>query len=365
MEGRPVIFMAGEADRLKERRLSAGPWALSAGFVGAVVGGGYASGQEIFVFFTRYGSQGLGGMLLAGLLFALLGGAVLVAVQAHGIRNYAEFLEWALGAKGAAFYDAVLSAFLFAGLSITLAGGGALLYQVWGLPALLGGTSLALLTALCLIAGVRGFLAANTILVPFLILVSLGVAWPDALLTLRRLDDSILPGIPPAASAFNYVSYNMLIAVVALASSGSAYRLSSRAAFWYGAAGGLALGTLGLLLALALQRHAAGMPLVEVPLARIAAGRGAPWPALYNAGLLVALLTTSLANTLGLTARLAGSASGRTRWMILILLAALPLASLGFANLVRTLYPLAGYLGAVLILALLFRLAGRGNGNRD
>ena len=46
---------------------------LVMGYLGAVIGAGFASGQEIMQFFVNYGSCGLTGALTATFLFALMG----------------------------------------------------------------------------------------------------------------------------------------------------------------------------------------------------------------------------------------------------------------------------------------------------
>jgi len=53
---------------------------------------GFASGQEIMQFFSSYYEGGFYGIVLAGVLFALIGYIVLVKVYSERIRNYEEFL---------------------------------------------------------------------------------------------------------------------------------------------------------------------------------------------------------------------------------------------------------------------------------
>ena len=51
-------------------------WKIAATFIGAVVGAGFASGQELSQFFLGYGPAGRYGVICSGLLFALWGAVV-------------------------------------------------------------------------------------------------------------------------------------------------------------------------------------------------------------------------------------------------------------------------------------------------
>ena len=46
------------------------------GYVAAVIGAGFASGQEIISFFVKYGKYSIIGVLLSGVLFSVFASAV-------------------------------------------------------------------------------------------------------------------------------------------------------------------------------------------------------------------------------------------------------------------------------------------------
>ncbi len=47
-------------------------------YVGTVIGAGFASGREIIDFFGVYGIKGIWGIVIAGLLFSLVGSLLLI-----------------------------------------------------------------------------------------------------------------------------------------------------------------------------------------------------------------------------------------------------------------------------------------------
>ena len=61
-------------------------------YAASITGAGFASGQEILQFFSIYRAGGFYGILLAGILFSVLGCTVLTRVYRERIRNYEEFI---------------------------------------------------------------------------------------------------------------------------------------------------------------------------------------------------------------------------------------------------------------------------------
>ena len=93
------------------------------GYLGSVIGAGFASGQELVQFFVGYGSAGFGGTILAGCLFAIFGGLLLFWANVHYLDNYQAVLRNLFGRRCATIIDALLALFLFLGICIMLAAG--------------------------------------------------------------------------------------------------------------------------------------------------------------------------------------------------------------------------------------------------
>ncbi|MCT2534954.1 hypothetical protein NC661_17530 [Aquibacillus koreensis] len=50
---------------------------IAAAYIGTIVGAGFATGQEVFQFFTSYGIQGIWGIILSAGLFYFFGYMIL------------------------------------------------------------------------------------------------------------------------------------------------------------------------------------------------------------------------------------------------------------------------------------------------
>ena len=60
--------------------------------IGTLIGAGFASGKEVYVFFNKYGSCGLYGMILSGIILSLVIYKVLKLTKNNKIDNYKELI---------------------------------------------------------------------------------------------------------------------------------------------------------------------------------------------------------------------------------------------------------------------------------
>ncbi len=337
--------------------------AVVVGFVGSVVGAGYATGQEIHVFFSRYGADGTAAAVLATAGFALLGRRLAAFLDELPEPGLAAALQRLAGKRAAPWWEAVAASYLFASLSIMEAAGDALAAQALGWGRGLGAAVLAVLAALLLWRGTRVVQAAGGFLAAVLVTLTVTVAWhalggfPGLAAALRSRAGPVEPAppwLPWPLSALLYVAYNGFLGLAALsgwlpARTGGAARPAgstdsgggagparpwSRLAPWGGVAG-IATGLLVLLLHLALLANleeAAGSP---VPLGTLTADSPSLFAA-YGVNLTAALLVHLLVVGHGLGARVAARRPGRAG--AVAVLAAFPLSLVGLAELVRTVY---------------------------
>lgn len=324
------------------------------GYLGAVIGAGFASGQEIVQFFVIHGRPGWKGTIMATLLFA--GSGVMLMYQAHKMRlsNYQDILAEILGRKVGKMVDFGLTIFLFLGISTMLSASGAIFHEHLYLSKNLGILSAYLMVVVLLISGKKGLIRSYNILVPVKILLLLTIAGWAAFGPLPQDAAAAFQGWTPlkqscwGLSALLYVAYNFSLAMVVL----SEYQPISRpadaiiGACW----GGLILGLLVCICYLALYRFLPSVQYYEVPMLYIAGRISMSAKHIYTVALWVGILTTALANAFGFVQRfssLTGMGYGISLFLCMSL--ALPLALQSFAVLVGGIYPLFGLLGIIIL----------------
>lgn len=328
-------------------------------YMGAIIGAGFASGQEIMQFITVHGRDGTKEVFLITCLFCYLGAVILYLSNKLKTDNYYILINYLVGKKITLLLDIISLLMLAAGLGVMLSGGGAVFNELFNLPAWYGILILVFINCLVLFSGLQGVVWINAILVPLKITAILLIS-----LLLIKAQNS-LPGInlfmEPnvntyrswVVSGFLYVSYNMILVIAVLSTIGK--NINTRKAIVGGLLGGIGLGiTAGVMYWAQLSIYP------EIINTKV--------PMLYMAGLIsgnvksimgiliwLAILTTAVANAHGFAARLAELNSNMYKLFgISVTLLSISLARFDFNQLVGIVYPIFGFAGLLLIFILLF-----------
>lgn len=336
----PPQYTSSEGGQPLPNRISARATALT--ILGAVVGAGFASGQEVMQFFVKYGAAAVWGLLASTIGFALLTGWLATTCLRSGADNYQRLLHQLGGEVAAGFFGHVFAAFLWIGLTVMIAGSATLLSGLFPLPRLCSALLTAGLVYLVASRQTAGLVRANDLLMPCLIFLIVFFLLRSTLSTVPAV-----PLAPPSSgwlwSSLLYVALNSAILFVVIPPLVT--QAENRRQAYLGAFGGVGLICLLLLGVIhLLSRHRGLVGQAEIPLLVIAQRLLPALPFLYAIPLWIALATTAFADAMGLVAYLQGD--GRRphgRWFPCLLLLAVALSQLGFANLVTWLYPLMGY----------------------
>lgn len=330
------------------------------GYLGAVIGAGFASGQEIVQFFTAYGQEGIKGVIVALVLFAFLGGLLLNMAHQQKKSSYQDLLAYMMGERCSRGVDIALALFLFLGISTMLSASGAVFYEHLYLSKGLGIFLAYAMVLLFLFSGKKGLIWSYNLLVPLKMLLILGIASYAAFHpvepSVETYTSFLCPGDPRlwAIAAVLYVAYNFSLAMVVLTEYQS---VTSRKSGIAGAVwGGLILGVLVLVNFLALQKFIPSIFMYEVPMLYIAGSISVTAKQVYTVVLWVGILTTALANAYGFSQRFS-SLTGLSYPLCLVLCVtmALPVSMQSFSGLVSKVYPLFGILGILILGALIWR----------
>lgn len=325
---------------------------VAATYVGAVMGAGFASGQEIQQFFAGFGKPGLLGILISTSLFSLLGWIMLELQERWRVTTYSEFFEHLLGRTWGRRADILVSAFLFLGMIAMLSGVGALFVQYFDLPAWIGVTLTTIVIALALWYKGEGVLWINSVLIPVKFIFCLGIAGISIFLGASGENEGgvILSNPLIAHWAFSgvlYVSFNLTLALVVFASLGK--EVQKPGARFGAVLGGMALGVFALAIGGALLHFPEVMKL-EIPMVAVA-GKLGQWAAFFYVVVLwLAMLTAAIGNGFSLVTRIEDTGKMDYRMAsILLLLLVFPLSGVQFSSLVKIVYPLFGYFGLVFL----------------
>lgn len=330
------------------------------GYLGAVIGAGFASGQEIVQFFVLYGPGGARGVILAMLLFGLCGGWLLYKAHDQKISNYQDMLKLLLGHRLGAIMDLLLAIFLFLGISTMLSASGAVFYEHLYLPKNLGIFLAYIIIVILLATGKKGLILSYNMLVPVKIVLLLIISGYAAIFVEQSGPATYSYALPGQGThtwiigSILYVAYNFALAMVVLTEyrSVTTRRNGIIGALW----GGVILGGFVIVNYYSLCKFLPAVIHYQVPMLYVAGQISVTAKHIYSIVLWLGIITTAIANTYGFAQRLANfTGLGYKICLVISVTMAIPLSLQSFASLVARIYPIFGILGIAIISALLYK----------
>ncbi len=326
---------------------------IAAAYISTVVGAGFATGQEVLQFFTRFGVMGYFGIAVACVLFVAFGIRIMRLGNRFKAKSHLEVIRACAG-RLAPVIDGIITFFLLGALSTMFAGSGSL-FELFGLNGFLGCLLMALITSATVLFGFKGVVNCLSIVMPFLLL---GV-FTVGLLSLAAPSEApaVKTGVSPVSwlpMAVLYVSYNILLSIAVLcplgAGSYSGKTMKLGAIF-----GGVGLGLGALMIHISILYGPVAAVGCDVPMIYLAGRISAYLQLGYTVVIAAEIYSTAASSLYGFAARLADQ-QNKGAWRVTVLLssaASLLLSQVGFVNLVRYLYPVVGICGLILLICLL------------
>lgn len=324
-----------------------------------IIGAGFASGQEIIQFFSMYYAGGFFGIILAGMLFSVIGYIVLNKVFSERISSYDEFLFPMTGYFLGRLMEFIVMLFMSCIMCVMIAGLGNVLVELTGLAYRYCVAISAAATLLAIMSNIKGIVAissfvspvliAGIIFVGFYILASKDTSVFSISGKMRLLTDNWV------FSAILYVSYNTIISTV-LMSRMLPYLKSGKVSKWGGVLGGGMLCVTALIINWALYFFYPHSIISEIPVLGIIQNNSKLLAHIYSIILILAMYTSAVTSGYCLTERISSKMKINYKLVGAVLCAVvMPMSTLGFSSLIATLYPVFGYLGLFLLFIILFQ----------
>lgn len=327
-------------------------------YVGTVIGAGFATGQEILQFFTRYGCSSILAILVSTALFISIGRSILFYGREIHAKSYGSVIDHVFGIS--AFLVNLYLGIVFILLCGSMfAGAGALFEEQWGIPYMIGASVTALLTLIVTLRGVKGVLAINILIVPCLVTFSVLVfgyitnqgCQPTITIHTLRLQEVFAL----LRTGVTYASFNLVLSIGVLAPLGG--EIQDKKALSLGSFLGGSI--LGLLLVMGNYGLLLHMPEVlhwEIPQMIIVNKMGRLFVIFFTLVIWAEIFTTAVGNlfaihTIAIEKYKAESALPAIGGTIL----GLAVCLLGFSNIVSWFYPILGIIGFALCIIILIR----------
>lgn len=306
----------------------------------SIIGAGFASGQEILLYFVCFGRQGIIGVVITSIIFTLLVFTVLYTCIKNQYKSYDEFLSIFKSAGIRIFIKFVTLLFSFAVYGAMLSATGELLFDFFGIPQALG-------TLICAVGAIALFRASDNGIFTLngflgIILVILITVSALYMLSYREFHAFSPSFLPPVNSAFIYSGYNLISLIPVLVTLSQKLKTRSDALSASFCVGGASVIIMGLIFCL-ISIYAGKINLGELPMITLARRQNMIFATFYGFVLACAIITTLISSGGGLFNAL--MIRKKTLHISLITMLAYFLSGIGFSNIINTAYRLCGIFG--------------------
>lgn len=321
---------------------------LSFLILGIIIGAGYASGREIWIFFGPNGGRAI---LFFSILFGICCYSILNISYQKQTNHYQQILETLLNRKVGGVYDLLMFIYLVLTTIIMIAGSGAAL-EVYQIPNWVGVVLIAIMMVWAFSFSIDQVIEINTILLPILIF---------ALLTILIIFIDQQPMIEQVTvsktnyfKAMSFTSVNLLPIISVVGAIG--YKIkTNKEVIWTSLTTTLILGFLTYLYNYSLSLIHTEVDLFEMPIYGILIRFPSYILLVITVIVWIAIFATAVGAMLGLITRIKSRYNiNQFKLSFVITCVLVPVSFTGFQFLIELIYPIYGILNLYILIKLIF-----------
>lgn len=324
--------------------------------IGTLIGAGFASGQEVYLFFFSYGMEGVIGILISSIIIGFVIYKTFQIVNRYGVNTYKDFLDILIpkNSKLKPFVNTIINIFILITFFIMIAGFGAYFEQELGINSLIGSAILAIATFTIFMTSVKGVVKANELLVPILIgfLVMIGVINLKNLHVLELGNYIVRTNYASfVLSSVLYSSYNSILLIPVLLTLKN-YIQNKKQILKIASISTIIIILLSIVIFLLLARVDVDITKLEMPAVYVVSHMFKILRYIYGFIILGSIFTTAISLGTSFLQNTTKNKKSYTQIAAIMCITSVLISKIGFSNLVSLLYPVFGYLGLIQILKL-------------
>ena len=321
--------------------------------IGALIGAGFASGQEIFSFFYIYGKNGIYGILIMSILIGIFIYKRLKIIYQKQVYNYNDFLN--LFIKNTKIRNVILwivNVLLLVSFYIMVAGFGAYFEQEIGINRIIGSIVLNLLCVIVFFSNIKGVLKASNLIVPFLIFFIFFIGIKN-IVQIRTIDFYQMKN-NWILSMLIYNSYNFILLMPVLIS------LKKQITKEKNIKKVSILVTIIILILsiniffLLLNANIKEIENQEMPIVYIISNYFNKYKKIYAFIVLASIFTTAISVGIGFLQNISKNSNSYPQFVLFMCITSLLMSNIGFSKLLNFIYPVFGYIGILQIVIIFF-----------
>ncbi len=324
--------------------------------IGTLIGAGFASGREIYLFFVQYGTYGKIGIVLTGIITGIIIYRVLKIIKTYEINSYNKLLQrinWKYP-KINKIINIIVNAFLLISFYIMIAGFSAYIKQTYNIPIYISSTVFVIICYIIFKKSIQGVIKANEILVPLLLLLIIYLGTKNIPYMLKQNDRIMLITGQSGwiFSSILYASYNSIILIPVLTSLIN-YIDSKKSIIKISIISSITIIILALIIYGLFLRGEFFVSELEMPLIEITMQFGKIFKHIYGFVIIASIFTSVISAGYSFLGNICKSKKGYNSVLLIMCVTGILISNIGFSNLVEILYPIFGVLGLIQIFLLL------------
>lgn len=323
--------------------------------IGALIGAGFASGQEIYLFFFSYGKRGIFGIAVSAILLGIIIYKTMIIIKKNKITTYKEFLlsivpeKWRRE-KVLEIINIIINIFILITFYIMIAGFGGYLAETIKIPQIIGSSILAIMCVIIMSKETKGIVKVSEIIVPILIvfIVVIGVYTVISTNVANKIEQmNIINGSSWLVSGVLYASYNTILLIPVLISVNNI--IDRREVSKTSIVITFMIFLLATAVFVSMLKIDVNIKRIEMPVSYVISTQLPKLKVLYGIVILTSILTTAISLIAGLMQNVKEK-NNKKIMLCLICISSIFISQIGFSALINFLYPIFGYIGIIQIL---------------
>ena len=320
--------------------------------IGALIGAGFASGQEIYSFFYSYGVIGLIGIIITCILISLTLYKSLKIIYKNKIDNYNDFLKvFIKNEKITKGINIIINMLLLVTFYIMIAGFGAYFEQEIGISKIVGSCILAVMSAVVFFTSVKGVLKVSEFIVPVLIIFIVTIGGINLITVNTEIE---IPEIKKdwLLSSASYASFNMILLIPAIIPLRKQITKEKNIKY-ISIITGILMIIMSLMIFMLLVKCDVDISTLEMPIVYVVRNFFTKFKPVYAFIILSSIFTTAISIGIGFLQNMSKNKKSYAQFVLFMCITSLIVSNFGFSKLVNLVYPIFGYIGILQMISII------------
>lgn len=334
--------------------------------IGSIIGAGFASGQEIYLFFYKYGIKGIYGLILCSFFISLIIYKSLKIIYENNVMNYLEFLKIIFKSDIHNKYlnlsfinNVIINLFLLVTFFVMVAGFGAFFEQEIEIRSILGASILAISSYFIFKKNMNGITKINSIAVPILLIIILilGLKNINCIENIKFIKQNDVYDLKWIYKAIIYASYNIILLIPVLVNLKNF--IKNKKHIWLiSFFSGLIFFILAICVFLIIANVDVPFEKLQMPTIYVVKKYFKEFKVLYGLVILISIFTTAISIGVSFLDNVCKQKNSYPQYAKIMCITSVFFSNFGFSKLVEILFPIFGFLGLLQIALIIFNSRG-------